>query len=579
VASGGKTGVEGIAVVARRPRAVILALALRERLAGALNTRSDLASVDPGRRSLDSARWTFIAIAAVLLPMMVLASYDFGVTWDEKDRHRNGELVWAFIRGLRSRSAFAETGGHLYPGLFDTICAALEGWVPANRYVLRHAVNATFGWVGAVYCGRLAARFFGPWPGALAMILLALSPRYFADSMNNPKDLPFAAMSVIALYYISTVSPRWPYVSLSTAAKIALSLALALNIRVGALVYLGYFGVLTGVLVVIDRCTNWRRLADTAARAIGIAVAVLLLGTLFWPWAGGAPFIRPFQALLGAANYPWDGVVLFNGDEYRATELPWYYAPWWFLISTPPVVLVGAALSALFVSGRGDALRRVGLWTIVVFPVAAGIIMRSTLYDGVRHLLFVYPVLVVLAVAGWTGVLRRSRPAWLRVSGALGLAVGLASVLTFDVRFHPNQGVYFNALVGGPRGAFKRYDMDYWGNCVLQAVDWAAEMGQSYGTAISISGNPWPLVQLDAERFPEVYFTYPHRNRHHLHVRLARGSIEGLREVLGQQPLHRVRTPDGAVLCTVVPGPAFGELENLRQRKTLREADLQGRSR
>jgi hypothetical protein len=189
----------------------------------------------------------FIALAVALLPVMVLSSFDFGVTWDEKDRHRNGEHVWQFLRGLRSRSEFAETGGHVYPGLFDAICAALETWLPGNRYVIRNAVNATFGWIGAVYCGRLAARLFGPWAGVLGMTLLAGSPR----------------------------------------------------------------------------SVNWRRFADVALRGLAVVVATLVLGTICWPWAGGAPFIRPFQALLGAANYPWDGLVLFMRREYRATELPW----------------------------------------------------------------------------------------------------------------------------------------------------------------------------------------------------------------------------------------------------------------
>ena len=61
----------------------------------------------------------FPRLAAALLPIMVVASFDFGVTWDEKHRHRYGENIWEFFRGLRSRSAFAETGGHLYGGLFD----------------------------------------------------------------------------------------------------------------------------------------------------------------------------------------------------------------------------------------------------------------------------------------------------------------------------------------------------------------------------------------------------------------------------------------------------------------------------
>lgn len=528
--------------------------------------RTDSGLVDPpAQRSPNRALWTFVAIAAALLPIMVLASFDFGVTWDEKDRHRNGEFVWQFLRGLRSRSDFAETGGHLYPGLFDAICAALEAWIPLNRYVVRHMVNATFGWVGVVYCGRLAARLFGRWPGVLALALLALSPRYFADSMNNPKDLPFAAMTVVALYYISTVSTRYPYVSLSTGIKIAISLGLALNIRVGALLFLGYFGLLIAALVIRERNTSVRRLADTAGRVLAVGAATLVLGTVAWPWAGASPFIRPFQALLGAANFPWNGVVLFNGEEYGAMDLPWYYAPWWFLISTPPVVLAGAVLSAVSLSSREGALCILALWTLVVFPMAASVAMGSTLYDGIRHLEFIYPILVLLAVAGWSGILSASRPPWLRRGAAAALAVGIASVLIVQVRLHPNQGVYFNSLVGGPRGAFERYDMDYWGNCMLQAVEWGVDEARSHRTVVTISGNPSHLVQLNAERFREVYFTYPSRNRHYLQVQLARGPVAAISRLAAEPALFQVRTPDGAVLCVVTPGPAYGELEARRR--------------
>lgn len=158
------------------------------------NTQSAIA----GTAAQRSAHWIFIAVTGALLPVMILASFDFGVTWDELSRHEYGIKVWEFIRGLRPRSSFAETGGHVYPGLFDTICAAAADWLPWNRFTIRHVINAIFGWVGIVYCGRLAGRLFGPWAAALGALLLALSPRYFAASMNNPKDLPFAAMSVAA---------------------------------------------------------------------------------------------------------------------------------------------------------------------------------------------------------------------------------------------------------------------------------------------------------------------------------------------------------------------------------------------
>ena len=505
----------------------------------------------------------FVGLAVLLLPAMVAASFDFGVTWDEWERHHNGVNVWNFLRGLRPRDSFAETGGHLYPGLFDTICVALEPWIPVNRWTLRHIINAIFGWIGIVYTGRLAGRLFGPWAGVLALILLTLSPRFFAHSMNNPKDAPFAAMSMVALFYISTVSPRWPYISLPSGVAVTLALALALSVRSGAVLYLGYFGLLVFAYVLAERTTDWRRLADTAARVVAVAVGMLLLGTIFWPWAGGGPLHRPILALLGVSNYEWDGSVLYRMWEYAGDSLPWHYLPWWFLISTPPVVLLGAAGSLLLFGGRATAQRALALWAITLFPVVAAVARGSTVYDGVRHFLFIQPILVVLAAAGWTEVHSRAKTLWQRRAVLAVLVSLILSALVFMVRFHPNQGVYFNALVGGPRGAFLRYDMDYWGNCMLQAVEWGAAVARATGTPLRVSGYPPHLVELNAERYPEVTFVPQSRNNHHFEITLMRGTRPGLRTLLRQPAAHRVRTPDGAVLCTITRGPAYAELRDV----------------
>ena len=497
---------------------------------------------------------------------MVLASFDFGVTWDEDSRNTYGHKVLDFLRGMRTRDDFRATGGHLYPGLFDTICAALELVVPANRWVVRHVVTAIVGWVGIVYTGRLAARLFGSWAGVIALGLLALSPRYFGHSMNNPKDLPFAALSMVALYYISTISHRWPYISLSTGSKIAVALALALGVRVGALLYLGYFGLLVIGLVITQRITDWRRLADTALRLLAIVLAVLLLGTLFWPWAGAAPLTRPIIALFGVSSYPWEAFVLYDGGDHLSTRLPWHYAPWWFLITTPPVVLVGAACSLVVTANRADLRRKAALWAIAAFPIVAAIVRGSTLYDGVRHLLFVYPVFVAVAAAGWAGILARAATLLQRRLVMTGLAIGITAALVVMIRFHPNQVTYFNALVGGPQGAFKRYELDYWGNCMLQAVEWGAHVARRSGTTITMAGHPNHLVRQNAERYPEVIYVDDNQQRHQLYVRLIRGLRAEVRQMVARQALHQVTTPDGAVLCTIMAGPALDQFGRMAGR-------------
>jgi hypothetical protein len=521
-------------------------------------SRPDLPHASHGSTS---ARRTFLVLAAALLPLMIAASFDFGVTWDEKARHRNGEMIWDFLTGRLGRSDFPEDGGHLYGGLFDVICVVVERWLPFDRYVTRHGVNAIFGWLGVVYGGRLAARLFGGWSGVLAMVLLVASPRYFAESMNNPKDLPFAALTVVALYYMSTIAPTWPYLSKTTILKLVIPLALALNIRAGALLYLGYFGLLVGLYVIVDRVRDWRRLADTALRVIAVSAGMLVLGTAFWPWAQASPFTRPIEALLGFANFPYGGLVLFNGIEYGSTNLPWYYISWWLLISSPPVIIAGVILS-LRGGRREDWLRRATLWFAATLPMVLVVVNRSTLYDGFRHLLFVYPLFVVIAASGWSAWLSREQRPWTRRSVAALLIAGLLNILVFNVRAYPNQAAYFNELVGGPKGAFARYDLDHWGNCVLQAVSWSARVAQLSGRPVTVSGNPWHLVELDAARFRQVAFTLPQRNQDYLTVRLNRGPIGNVKELAARpDALYRVTTPDGAVLCVVHPGPAFAQLQ------------------
>ena len=99
--------------------------------------------------------------------------------------------------------------------------------VSGDEYEIRHVVNSLFGWLGILFCGMAANRAFGPRAGLLAMLLLALSPRYFGHAMNNPKDIPFAAMTAAALYLLTTVRGTFPYFWRAQALLLVVAVALA----------------------------------------------------------------------------------------------------------------------------------------------------------------------------------------------------------------------------------------------------------------------------------------------------------------------------------------------------------------
>lgn len=519
-------------------------------------------AVADSRRESQQARliaWGYLLYPLVLLPLLLFVSRDFGNTWDEKVHQIEGEIVWDYWKGIPLPDPMPDKNSYLYGALFDVICVAVQRVVPGDIWTTRHYINAVFGWLGILYAGRLGARLFGRGTGLVAMLLLTLAPRYLGDVANNPRDVPFAALSIVALFHLAAIEARPPYLGWRPLGAFALVAALALNTRAGGLLLLVYLATALAVAVVRARDRSPRSLASVAGRFAAVSLAVLLLGTVFWPWAFERPLVGPFVALSRFSNFHWNGFVLFAGRMIRARQLPWEYVPTWLAIATPPVLLAGAVLSWLRLCRPGERWRLIGLWSVVVFPVAYVVARHSTLYNGLRHLLFVLPALALLAAAGWTLLLARG--GWTRRGAAVLLALGLLEPAAFVLRNHPNEIVYFNASVGGPRGAFGRYDLDYWGNCILQEVQWAERAARRTGAALVVSGQPPHVVQIDSGRFESLEYVLPEEARHHLQIETVAGPAEeAWPSVRASDVLHWTQTKDGAVLCVTRRGPRYDEV-------------------
>ena len=164
--------------------------------------------------------------------------------------------------------------------------------------------------------------------------------------------------------------------------------------------------------------------------------------------------------------------------------------------------------------------------------------------------------------AGWP-VLEARRRAVVAV-GAIALVAGLAEPLTFSVRNHPNQTVYFNAFTSGPQGASGKFDLDTWENCLLQAEQHVASLAREAGMRVVIPGHRWRMIGLNATRLPELVVDESGGARYHLEILLVHGTPEEIGIMASVGLVAAVTTADGAVLCTVVAGPAFQELANRR---------------
>ena len=99
-------------------------------------------------------------------------------------------------------------------------------------------------------------------------------------------------------------------------------------------------------------------------------------------------------------------------------------------------------------------------------------IAEGPAFTGMRHFLFVVPLLAVLAGIGFDAILTALSPRrWIAAgaTAALALCAGTAMPASWS-GLHPYEYLYYNQLVGGLEGAQRRYEMDYWVNMMPEAV-------------------------------------------------------------------------------------------------------------
>ena len=127
----------------------------------------------------------------------------------------------------------------------------------------------------------------------------------------------------------------------------------------------------------------------------------------------------------------------------------WFYFPAAFLIkSTLGFLLLLVLLMAAKAIRRAD-LRRETLFTAIPVAIFFAVAMASKLDIGLRHILPVYPFLIVLAAAGAWSLSRQSR-LWASIA-ALLLVFHAASSL----RAFPNYLPYSNEIWGGSSSTYK----------------------------------------------------------------------------------------------------------------------------
>jgi len=440
-----------------------------------------------------------ISIFAILLVIGISIYRDYGIHYDEKAQILIGSASYKYI--MQGDQDLLNFSDRYYGPFFEVPLLFLSNQVPATEMIyLRHlAVFLTF-FVGSIVFYFLARRLFNnSWWALLATILLVISPRIFADSFYNSKDIPFMIFFMIGagalMKVLGMLCSRQSGIKLWGMAILhAFFCAVTIATRLPGIILVG----LSIGLIVVATLIYHENLKRNTIILVCYLVCTVGLTVFFWPILWHDPIGEFNKSFLRMSRYPWSGSMLYQGEIIPARNTVWHYLPVWISISTPylqlgafvmgGICLIKVLLKRLSIQFKEtlkswrDSITPDSLdWMVVsgwlVIPFIAIYVFQSILYDAWRQMFFIYPAIVLIGVYGlktcyeWLIRVFRKRTFGVILFGII-ISLGILEPAVFMVQNHPFENVYFNALSGDPATLRQRYEMDYWGLSYKQGIDY-----------------------------------------------------------------------------------------------------------
>jgi len=448
-----------------------------------------------------------VAFFALYLFVGLSIFSDYGMSWDEGAWRGTGIIVARYVaEGNPELLTYQDR----YNGpVFQVLLVGIERLLNLTGdtravFLMRHLVNFLFFFVGVFIFYRLCRYRFRSWKvGLLGSSFLVLSPRIFAHSFYNSSDIALLVLFVISIY---TLVIYLREKTVKAAILHAVASALVVDIRLMGLM-VPFF---TAVFLMMDFIVGKK--GERSGWEIGMSFLIYLillafLAVLFWPTLWRDPVGQFKEALGYVTEVPWGGTVLYLGDYVKDSRLPWHYTPVWIAISTPILYIPCFLLGCFFIlvrflkkPARYFKVHRYDFIILLWFflPLCVMIGLRPGLYDGWRHMFFIYPAFLILALLGITSLYDWMRfkfkglsQTFLRVM--VILIVGWSFITTGHAmaKDHPYQNVYFNRLAGKDMKEIKkRFELDYWGLSYREALEYVLENDRGPVIDVFVANQP-----------------------------------------------------------------------------------------
>ena len=353
-------------------------------------------------------------------------------------------------------------------------------------YLFRHFFNFLLFFTSVfIFYKIVKNRYNSYFTGIIGAAFLVASPRIFAESFYNTKDICLMSLFIINLFTAINFIEK---PNIKTAIIFAIISSLTIDVRI-----LGIFlPVLIFLIYIINILRNNDFKKNKILPLLFFLITLPFLIILFWPYLWGDPIGNFIEAFTHLSKHTFYGYNFYFAEYISARNVPWHYPIVWIFITTPIFYLVLFVIGFVFIvyrlikrlikieennsykdlwRGKRELQDLIFFLTFLI-PIFIIIISNSTLYDGWRHLYFIYPSFLMISIYG----LNLIKIVILKKKDLLINFLTCFLVLQIFIWMylnHPFQYVYFNLLA--EKNFNKNFEMDYWGISNKIALEYIAK--------------------------------------------------------------------------------------------------------
>ena len=441
---------------------------------------------------------TILLLYSTFLFIGIIVYNDFGISVDEWELRLHGfsNLIYLY-EFLFKKVPLNIVSNEIIPKMsdyfgthgpiFNLFTAFLEYFFniedSRSYYLMRHYINNLIFIIGNFYFYLLVKQRFNDWQyGLLGAIFLFCSPRIFAESFYNHKDIIFLSLFIISLYY----GIRFYKVpSYKNIVLFSLFTALAIDIRIMGI-------IIIPIIIFFTYENHFENNKKIVLQIIIFLVLVSIFTIIFWPYLWKSPLINFYKVFKTFSAFGHEGYNFYLGSYHLSSNPPWHYILIWILATTPILYLFLFFYGFIVYSLRifNNIKKYINnnifkqLWNdgtngedfiyyiLFILPILIVIILNSTLYTGWRHLFFIYPCFLIISIQG-IHYIKNNYFKRKNFQIIMLLLIFISQIIFSMVKYHPHQNVYFNFLAGNK--VEKLFELDYWGLANKQAFEYILE--------------------------------------------------------------------------------------------------------